>query len=57
MVIIGCLLLIILPLIGFVIGSYLGGVAIGIGAALGGFVLAVLACAIPVMALVKARPR
>ncbi len=56
MVIFGCLLLIILPLIGLVIGSYLGGLAIGIWAALGGFGLAVLACSISVMALMKARP-
>lgn len=57
MVILGCLLLIILPLMGFVIGGYLGGVAIGIWAALGGLGLAVFACVIPVMALVKAGRR
>lgn len=56
MVVVGCLALIILPLIGFVIGSYLDGVQAGIWAALGGFGLAVLACAVSVTALVKARP-
>ena len=43
MMVIGCLSLIILPLLGFVIGGYYGGVAI-------------LACAIPIVALMKARP-
>ncbi|BCI69958.1 putative membrane protein [Sphingomonas sp. S17] len=57
MVVFGCLLLIILPLAGFVIGSYFGDVAVGIWAALGGFGLAVLACSISVTALVKARNR
>ncbi|WP_230480800.1 hypothetical protein [Sphingomonas sp. Leaf21] len=56
MVMIGCLLLIILPLIGFVVGAYFGDVAIGLWAAAGGFGLAVLVCSISVTALVKSRP-
>ncbi|MDR6116300.1 putative membrane protein [Sphingomonas sp. SORGH_AS789] len=56
MMVIGCLSLIILPLLGFVIGAYYGGVAIGIWAALAGLGLAILACVIPVVALIKARP-
>lgn len=56
MMVIGCLSLIILPLLGFVIGGYYGGVAIGIWAALAGLGLAILACVVPIVALIKARP-
>lgn len=56
MVIFGCLALVILPLIGLVIGGYLGGLSVGIWSALGGFGLAVLACSISAVALIKARP-
>lgn len=56
MMVIGCLSLIILPLLGVVIGGYYGGVAVGIWAALAGLGLAILACVIPVVALMKARP-
>lgn len=56
MVVIGCLLLVILPLIGLVIGGYLGGLAVGLWTALGGFVVAFAVCSLSVLALVKARP-
>jgi hypothetical protein len=55
MVVIGCLLLFILPLIGLVIGG-LGGLTVGLWAALGGFVLAIAACSLSIIALVKSRP-
>ncbi len=56
MVVIGCLLLFILPLIGLVIGGWLGGLTVGLWAALGGLVIAVAACSLSIVALMKARP-
>lgn len=56
MVVIGCLLLFILPLIGLVIGGWLGGLTVGLWAAWGGFVLAIAACSLSIIALVKSRP-
>ncbi|MGE7206392.1 hypothetical protein ACQKJZ_12005 [Sphingomonas sp. NPDC019816] len=55
MIMFGCLLLVVLPLIGLVVGGYLGGLTAGLWTALGGLALAVLACSISVIALVKAR--
>ncbi len=56
MVVIGCLLLFILPLIGLVIGGWLGGLTVGLWAASGGLVIAVAACSLSIVALMKARP-
>lgn len=56
MVVIGCMLLVILPLIGLVVGGYLGGLAVGLRTALGGFAVAFAVCSVSVVALVKARP-
>ncbi|WP_206362665.1 hypothetical protein [Sphingomonas yabuuchiae] len=53
---IGRLLLVILPLIGLMIGGYLGGLAVGLWTALGGFAVAFAVCSLSVLALVKARP-
>ena len=56
MVVIGCLLLFVLPLIGLVIGGWLGGLTVGLWAASGGLVIAVAACSLSIVALMKARP-
>ncbi|GAM01505.1 hypothetical protein [Sphingomonas parapaucimobilis] len=56
MVVIGCLLLVILPLIGLVIGGYLGGLTVGLWTALAGFAVAFAVCSLSVIALMKARP-
>jgi hypothetical protein len=51
---IGCLLLVVLPLLGVFLGGFLGGLhGAELGAAIG-FVIAAVLCGISVLALVKA---
>jgi hypothetical protein len=57
MVAFGCLLLLILPLIGLAIGGYIGGFDVALWTALAGFVVAGAACGITAAALVKAGRR
>lgn len=54
MVALGCLLLLILPLLGFMGGAYLGGMEVALWSAGAGFVLAVASCALAGYALMKA---
>jgi uncharacterized membrane protein len=54
---IGCLSLIVLPLIGLAVGGYVGGLAAAIWSAFGGLIIAALVCGVGVLALLKARPR
>jgi hypothetical protein len=53
----GCLLLVILPLAGLVLGLFVGGKAIAVWSALGGFAIAIALCCTSVYALMKARRR
>jgi hypothetical protein len=57
MVAFGCLLLLILPLIGLAIGGYIGGLDVALWTALAGFVVAGAACGLTAAALVKAGRR
>lgn len=54
MIAIGCLLLIILPLIGLAVGGYVGGLDTAIWSAVAGLVVAALICGVGALALVKA---
>ncbi len=54
MIAIGCLSLIILPLIGLAVGGYIGGLDAAIWSAVGGLMVAALTCGVTAMALVKA---
>lgn len=55
MIAIGCLSLVILPLIGLAVGGYIGGLDAAIWSAVGGLVIAALICGVGAMALIKAR--
>lgn len=57
MIAIGCLSLIVLPLIGLAVGGYVGGLDAAIWSALGGLVAAASVCGVGAMALVKAGRR
>ena len=57
MIAIGCLSLVILPLIGLAVGGYVGGPYLAIWFAVSRLMLAVLVCAVTAMALVKAGRR
>lgn len=57
MIAIGCLSLVILPLIGLAVGGYVGGLDAAIWSALGGLMVAALICGVTAMALMKARRR
>jgi hypothetical protein len=57
MIAIGCLSLVILPLIGLAVGGYIGGLDAAIWSAAGGLVIAALICGVGAMALIKARRR
>lgn len=57
MIAIGCLALIILPLIGLAIGGYVGGPHLAMLFAVIGFVLAIAVCAVSALALAKAGRR
>jgi hypothetical protein len=57
MIAIGCLSLIILPLIGLAVGGYIGGIDAAIWSALGGLMVAALLCGVTAMALMKASRR
>jgi len=57
MIAIGCLLLIILPLLGLAVGGYVGGPHLAIWFAVVGFVVAVVVCSVSALALVKAGRR
>jgi hypothetical protein len=54
MVAAGCLLLVILPLAGLVLGLIVGSKAVAIWCALGGLTIAIAICGTSVYALVKA---
>lgn len=53
----GCLLLVILPLIGLGLGLLVGSKTVAAVCALGGFVIAAAVCGTAIYALMKARPR
>jgi hypothetical protein len=57
MIAFGCLLLIVLPLIGLAIGGYLGGLDVAIWTAFTGFAVAGAICWLSAAALVKAGRR
>jgi hypothetical protein len=57
MIAIGCLSLIILPLIGLAVGGYIGGLDAAIWSAVGGLMIAALICGVGALALMKARRR
>jgi len=57
MIAFGCLLLVVLPLIGLSIGGYVGGLDAALWAALAGFLVAGAICGVSAAALVKSRPR
>ncbi len=57
MVALGCLLLIVLPLLGFMGGAYVAGEEGALWGAVGGFVLASAACGLAGYALVRASGR
>lgn len=57
MVALGCLLLLILPLLGFMAGAYLAGTEAGLWGAAAGFLLAASSCAAAGYALVQASRR
>jgi hypothetical protein len=57
MVVIGCLFLVILPLLGLVLGGLVAGPAGAKWAALAGFAVAVVLCGISTVALVQASRR
>jgi hypothetical protein len=57
MIAIGCLSLIILPLIGLAVGGYVGGLDAAIWSAFGGLMVAALVGGVGAMALLKARRR
>jgi len=52
---VGCLLLVILPIVGLVAGAAIAGTKVAIWSALAGFVIALALCAIAVLGLVQAR--
>jgi hypothetical protein len=57
MIAIGCLSLVILPLIGLAVGGYVGGLDAAIWSAVSGLTVAALICGVGAMALLKARRR
>jgi hypothetical protein len=57
MIAIGCLLLIILPVVGFVVGLSTGNETIAIWCAAGGFLIALAVCATSIYALVTSSRR
>lgn len=57
MIAIGCLLLVILPLAGLVLGLVLVGTKLGIGLAIAGLAIALAVCALTGYALAKAGRR
>lgn len=57
MIAIGCLSLIILPLIGLAVGGCVGGLDAAIWSAVGGLMIAALICGVTAMALAKAGHR
>jgi hypothetical protein len=57
MIAFGCLLLVVLPLMGLAIGGYVGGLQAALWAALAAFVVAGAICGLSAAALVKARRR
>lgn len=57
MIAFGCLLLIVLPLIGLVVGGYIGGGEGAAWAAAIGFAIAIAVCGMTAAALMKARRR
>jgi hypothetical protein len=57
MIAVGCLSVIVLPLIGLAVGGYVGGLDAAIWSAFGGLMVAALLCGVGAMALLKARRR
>ncbi|MBA2933232.1 hypothetical protein HZF05_03900 [Sphingomonas sp. CGMCC 1.13654] len=57
MIAIGCLLLVILPIAGFMLGLFVSGISIAIGLAVAGFVIAAAVCCVTGYALAKAGRR
>lgn len=57
MIAIGCLALVVLPLIGLAVGGYIGGLDAAIWFAVAGLAVAVLICGIGAIALTKAARR
>jgi hypothetical protein len=57
MIAFGCLLLVVLPLIGLAIGGYVGGLHAALWTALAAFMVAGAICGLSAAALVKARRR
>ena len=57
MVVIGCLLLVILPIVGFVVGGLIAGADAGMWTAALGFVIALAICGVAGYALIKASRR
>lgn len=57
MIAVGCLSLIILPLIGLAVGGHIGGLDAAIWSAVAGLMVAVMVCAVTAAALIKARRR
>lgn len=55
MIALGCLLLIVLPLVGLAAGGYVAGGEGAAWAAIGGLAIAVAVCGVTAAALVKAR--
>jgi hypothetical protein len=57
MIAIGCLLLVILPVAGFMLGLFVSGMPMAIGLAAAGFVIAAAVCGVTGYALAKAGRR
>lgn len=57
MIAIGCIGLIVLPLIGLAVGGYIGGLDAAIWSAVGGLTVAALLCGVTAVALMKAKRR
>lgn len=57
MIAIGCLSLIILPLVGLAVGGYVGGPHLSVWFAVLGFVVAAVVCSVSALALAKAGRR
>jgi hypothetical protein len=57
MIAIGCIGVIVLPLIGLAVGGYVGGLHVAIWSAFGGLVIGAIICGVTAMALMKARGR
>lgn len=57
MIALGCLLLIVLPLAGLALGTFVGGASGALWFALGGLAIALVVCGVSVYALMKASRR